>query len=157
MRLKITSHVLVLLLPGLLSAQQLAKTTPAGGASDAPEQVQKPIPFTDQELRVIRSANSLPTERLVELMKVYDKLNNEAMTQILVRQVLKRNPKHPEALQIGHSQDTSDQVRPAGYLAKITSELMSGKKVEDADGIAVQAGVFLLESRAPEAVELLEK
>lgn len=156
MRVNLPSLAMLLLLPGFTSAQQPAKVTPPGGAPDGPEQVQKPIPFTDQELKVIRSANSLPTDRLVELMNVYDKLNNEAMTQILVRQVLKRNPKHPEALNLIQSLSSADPSRPASYLAKLSTLLLDGKKVDDPDGIAAQAGALLLENRAPEAVELLE-
>jgi len=37
--------------------------------------------FTDQELRVIRNVSSLPTEKLTELLKVYEKLDNVAMMQ----------------------------------------------------------------------------
>lgn len=144
----------VFLLMAVLGAGAFAQQ-PAPPAADT-EQVQKPIPFTEQELKVIRNANSLPTERLVELMKVYDKLDNEAMTQILVRQVLKRNPKHPEAARISGTLDPAEMVRPIGYLEKLSAQLLDGKKVEDPDAIAAQAGALLLENRAHEAVNLLE-
>lgn len=148
-RLRCAALFLVVTLCTCAFAQQPAPAPEA-------EQVQKPIPFTDQELKVIRNVNSLPTERLVELMKVYDKLDNEAMTEILVRQVLKRNPKHPEALRINATLDPDEVVRPVGYLDQLSAQLLEGKKVEDTDGIAAQAGSLLLDNRAHEAVNLLE-
>lgn len=150
LRLRATALLLVVALGTCAFAQQPAPPQPDT------EQVQKPIPFTEQELKVIRNANSLPTERLVELMKVYEKLDNEAMTQILVRQVLKRNPKHPEATRISGTLDPSEVVRPVGYLDRLSTQLLDGKKVEDPDAIAAQAGALLLENRAHEAVNLLE-
>jgi tetratricopeptide (TPR) repeat protein len=120
------------------------------------EQVQKPMPFSDQELKVIRNANTLPTERLVELMRVYDKLDNEAMTQILVRLVLKRNPRHAEALRINATLDPDEEVRSVGYLDKLASQVLAGQKVDDPEGVAAQAGALALDNRAQEAVKLLE-
>jgi len=73
-----------------LPAQTVVQPAIPAASSDNDEEVQKPIPFTDQELRVLRSLNSLPMERLQELLLVYDKLDNTAMLDALVRAILRR-------------------------------------------------------------------
>lgn len=135
-------------------AQELVDLPP--GKAPGGEEVMRPIPFSEQELRVIRHLGVLPTERLVELLVVYDKLNNEAMCSLLVRQILKRDPRNPDALRISSTLDPDEEVRPAGYLEILARQLLSGKPVPDTDGIAVQANTLMQDERPEEAVKLLE-
>jgi len=121
------------------------------------EEVQKPAPFSGQEQQVIRSVQSLNTERLTELLRVYEKLGNEAMLQILVQELLNRNPDHSEANRISAALLPEIEVRPAGYLDKLAAKLLAGQKVEDAEGIATLSRSYIQDMRAGEAVRLLEK
>lgn len=151
-------------LPMLLLAMVLSSLPARGqGLIDLPlnpdangEEVQRPIPFSEQELRVIRHLDMLPTERLVELLVVYDKLNNDAMCSILARQILKRDPQNAEALRISGTLNPDEEVRPAGYLESLTRILLSGNPVHDTDGVAVQANTLVQDDRPDEAVKLLE-
>lgn len=151
-------------LPLVLVAVVLS-SLPAGGqelaalpADQTPtgEEVLRPTPFSEQELRVIRHLGVLPTERLVELLVVYDKLNNDAMCSILVRQILKRDPQNAEALRVGSTLNPDEEVRPAGYLESLARMLLSGKPVPDTDGAAVQAATLVQDERPDEAVKILE-
>ncbi|MEZ0276859.1 MAG: tetratricopeptide repeat protein, partial [Roseimicrobium sp.] len=150
-------------LPLLLLGAVMLSSLPAQdqALSDLPlsqsgEEVLRPIPFSEQELRVIRHLGVLPTERLMELLVVYDKLNNDAMCSILVRQILKRDPENAEALRISSTLNPDEEVRPTSYLETLARSLLAGKPVHDPDGIAVQANTLLQEDRPAEAIELLE-
>ncbi len=136
------------------ASEEVRRALPATNSEG--EEVQRPIPFSEQELRVIRNLGVLPTERLAELLVVYEKLDNEAMCSLLVRQILKRDPKHPEALRVNAELDPDEEVRPVGYLELLSRDLLAGKKVGDPDGIAVQANALLQDEQAAEAVQLLE-
>ena len=129
---------------------------PAQPATKEGEEVQRPTPFSEQELRVIRNLGTLPTDRLSELLLVYEKLDNNAMCTLLVRQILKRNPQHPDAVRISAELDPDEEVRPIGYLEQISHSLLAGRKAADPDGIAAQANALLLENQAADAVTLLE-
>jgi tetratricopeptide (TPR) repeat protein len=153
-------NVRLLLLTLLLIATALPAQTvvqPAlPAANDGDEEVQKPIPFTDQELRVLRSLNSLPMERLQELLLVYDKLDNTAMLDALVRAILRRDPANEEALRVRASINPDAVTRPAGYLEELAKRVLSGQPVEDVDSVPLQAIALIGYSRAREAVQLLE-
>ena len=121
------------------------------------EEVQKPAPFSDPELKVLQNVQQIPADRLVQLLKAYEKLDNKAMMQIIVRQLLTRNPSQPDALRAKDILNSKDQVRPADYTRKLVADVLAGKKVEDADAIAGEAQKLLEQDRAKEAVTLLEK
>ncbi len=125
-------------------------------AKASSEEVKKPLPFTEQEMRVLNHATTMPVPRLVELMQVYEKLGNESMLQILVRQVIKRDPTNEEALRVSAALSPDEEVRPANYLEILTKELRTVKKVNDPEGIATLARSFLSEGHAYAAVDLLE-
>ena len=121
------------------------------------EEVQKPAPFSDQESKILRNVQQIPTDRLVQLLKAYEKLDNKAMMQIIVRQILTRNPKHPEALRVKELMNSKEQVRPAEYTNKLIADLNAGKPIEDTDAIAGRAQELMQSAKAKEAVTLLEK
>src|SRR4051812_1453160 len=72
------------------------------------EQVKKPTPMTEQEMRVIHSLGDLAGDRLAELLRVYEKTNNEAMMLIVARELLKRNPRQPDALRVSDALSSDD-------------------------------------------------
>lgn len=121
------------------------------------EEVQRPLPFSEQELRVVRSSGSLPIDQLVQLMMVYEKLENVAMMDVLVRAILKRDPTNEEALRVKGTLSPEEETRGAGYLDALSQQVLRGEKVEDTDSVALQANSLVLEGRAAEAVTLLEK
>jgi len=140
----------------VLPAQTVVQPAIPAASSDNDEEVQKPIPFTDQELRVLRSLNSLPMERLQELLLVYDKLDNTAMLDALVRAILRRDPANEEALRVRASINPDAVTRPAGYLEDLAKKVLAGETVEDIDSVPLAAISLIGESRAAEAVKLLE-
>lgn len=155
-----TQLLLFLLLLGVLCTPlpmqaEVRRALPSSAFKEG-EEIQRPIPFSEQELRVLRNLETLPSDRLTELLVVYEKLNNDAMCALLVRQILKRDPKNVDALRVNAELDPDEEVRPVGYLDQLSRLLLSGQKVGDPDGIAVQANVLLLENHARDAVLLLE-
>ena len=156
---KSIAPLVVLALSASLSLGQVSKTqeptfSEAGG--QATEEIQKPVPFTETELRVLRSASSLSIERLLELLVVYEKIDNTAMMDALARAILKREPAHPDAARIQGLVDPEMETRHFDYLDEISKQVMAGKTVEDTDSVAVQAVSLASEGRAAQAVQLLE-
>lgn len=154
-------HLIVLAFAGLaigVIAQQPVtpqSTRPAPGGQE--EEVQRPVPFSDQELRVLRSINSLPVERLVELLKVYEKLDNTAMMDALIRGITRRDPDNAAAREARDLVDPKEEMRSVGYLEQIAKKVLGGEKVEDTDSVAIQANVLTTEGRAAEAAALLNR
>lgn len=156
-----------LALSSALQAAPVATTTSkpvpeqvaAGGIASGDEdlEVKKPTPFTDQELRVLRSSSSLPVDRLVELLQVYERLDNTAMMDALVRAILRRDPQNVEAIRVRDLVDPKEEARPAAYLESLAKEVLAGRVVEDVDSVAIAANTMTAEGRAPLAAEVLEK
>lgn len=146
--------LLTLLLPQSVRSQ--TESTAPSAPVMSKEEVKRPAPFSEQEVRIIQNASTLPLSRLVELMMIYEKLENEPMLQILVRQILKRDPKNTEALRISGTLDPNEEIRPADYLERLSKNLHSGRKVEDPEGVVTLARSFIEEGRPALAVELLE-
>jgi tetratricopeptide (TPR) repeat protein len=147
--------LLQVLLAGFLAAQ--TASTPLLPPVIGDEEVQRPAPFTDQESRVLRSMNSLPVERLVELLKVYEKLDNTAMMDALIRAILRRDPANKEAILARDIVDPKEEMRSAGYLEEIARKIMRGEKVEDIDSVEIQANAMTADGRAAQAVQMLLK
>ena len=125
-------------------------------SQNAAEQVQKPAPFTDQELRVIRNAALMPVPQLAELLVAFQKRGNEAMTQILAHQILKRAPQQPDALRV-MTPAPDEEIRPANYIEVVVKDLRAGKKVDDPEAIILAAHALREDGHAADAVALLEK
>jgi len=147
-------HALLLALVSTAPAQQ--STPPAKSGGTAEEEVQKPIPFSDQELRVLRSASTLPVERLQELLVVYEKLDNTSMMDALARAILRRDPNNADALRARGLVEPEFETRPVGYLEELAKQVLAGVKVEDTDSVAIQSNVLTTDGRADAAVKLLE-
>ncbi len=130
---------------------------PSASEDDEAVEVQRPLPFSDQELRVLRSSASLPIDQLIQLLQVYEKLENVAMMDALVRAVLKRDPANAEALRIRDGLSPEQETRPAGYLDGLAQQVLKGEKVEDTDSVALQANSLVVEGLALDAMVLLEK
>jgi tetratricopeptide (TPR) repeat protein len=158
MKTRYILHLLLALASSFVMSQEVRKADTARPAAPGEvfEEVQKPVPFTDTELRVLRSASSLSTERLLELLVVYEKVENTAMMDALARAILRREPNHPDASRIQGLVDPEMETRHFGYLDEISKQVMAGKKVEDTDSVAVQAGALANEGNPGLAVQLLE-
>ncbi len=118
-------------------------------------EVHKPIPFSEQERRVLNSADKLPVERLQELLDVYQRLNNTSMVDALVRAILRRDPKNAKALSARSSLDPDAAKSEVGYLDSLAKKVLSGEKVDDVDSVGVQAGNLLDEDKNEAALKLL--
>ena len=158
MKTKIVPCLLLVLASSFVSGQEVRKADVARPTAPGEtfEEIQKPVPFTDTELRVLRSASSLSTERLLELLVVYEKVENTAMMDALARAILRREPTHPDASRIQGLVDPEMETRHFGYLDEISKQVMAGKKVEDTDSVAVQASALANEGNPGLAVQLLE-
>lgn len=140
-------------LPPLSETRRPAAKSPAGNEIE----VRKPETFSDQDLRVLHSIESLSTDRLAQMMLVYERLDNSAMLDVVVREVLRRDPKNKDALRIREGNSQEEVVRPAGYLDEITRKVQAGQPVNDPDSVPVAATSMVLSGRADEAVALLKK
>ena len=152
-----TTAIFALLLPAFTfpaGAQQPQKA--ATEKTGEEEEIQKPVPFSDQELRVLRSATTLPVERLQELLVVYEKLDNTAMMDALARAILRRDPNNQDALRARGLVEPELETRPVGYLEELSRQVLAGKKVEDTDSVAIQGNTLTTDGRADAAVKLLE-
>lgn len=144
----------------LAASSQEPKRQPAGPTlfdTQPRIEIKKPDNFTDQELKVIRGADVMSMDRLAQLLQVYERLGNDALLDVVVKAILRRDPDNAEAKRVRDSGALSDTTRPAGYLDEIQRKVMAGQKVEDADSVPVQAAALILTGRAPDAVALLEK
>lgn len=162
--MKTITHALIALLSlalGITAGAQQAQPQPKAatatqGKTGEEEEIQKPAPFSDQELRVLRSASTLPVERLQELLTVYEKLENTAMMDALARAILRRDPNNQDALHARGLVEPEVELRPVGYLEELSKQVLAGKKVEDTDSVAIQGNALTTDGRADAAVKLLE-
>ncbi|MDB6136984.1 MAG: hypothetical protein JWO94_56 [Verrucomicrobiaceae bacterium] len=139
-----------------VAAQQAARE-PGPVPTDAEgNEVQKSIPVKEQDSRVLHGMNTMPVEKLQELLLVYEKLDNTGMEDALVRAILKRDPKNAEALRIRSEIDPKEIVRDAGYLQALAKKVLNGEAVEDVDGVGMHAAALLEQEHAPQAVALLK-
>lgn len=161
MRTRLASWIFAAgLLPSVVA---LAQTAPAGQApanSLLPKlnelEVKKPDALTEQELRVLRSLEGMSVEKLTQLLQVYERLDNTAMLDAVVRAILHRDPKNAEAIRV-RDEDSLETTRPAGYLDGLAAKVMAGERVDDTDAVPLQSTAWILEGRAADAVRLLEK
>jgi len=130
--------------------------TNKGKGDAAEEEVQKPVPFSDQERRVLHSSVTLPIERLEDLLVVYEKLDNTAMIDAIARVILKRDPGNAEALRARGLVEPEQETRRVGYLEDLAKQVLSGKRVDDPDSVAIQANALTADGRADAAIKLLE-
>lgn len=159
--MKTSNRLLPLVLAASLAtsiAQQPSGVQPpAKKNGETPEEeVQKPVPFSDQERRVLHSAATLPIERLEDLLVVYEKLDNTAMMDAIARVILKRDPDNADAMRARGLVEPEPEMRRVGYLEELTKQVLAGKKVEDADSVAIQANALTTDGRADAAIKLLE-
>lgn len=119
-------------------------------------EVKRPDALTDQELRVLRSLENMSMEKLTQLLQVYERLDNTAMLDAIVRAMLHRDPNNAEAIRV-RDEDSLETTRPAAYLETLQKKIMAGEKVDDVDAVPLQATALILDGRAAEAVRLLEK
>jgi tetratricopeptide (TPR) repeat protein len=128
-------------------------SAPAAGTGD--EEVRKPDPFSDQERRVVNSADELPIERLQELLGVYERLDNVPMIDSLSRVILRRDPKNIQALKARADINPAEETRAVGYMETLAKKVLAGQRVEDIDSIGIHANNLLAEDRDEEALRLL--
>lgn len=131
-------------------------SAPAVDPNDPNIEIKKPLPFSDQERRVLNSADKLPVERLQELLAVYERLNNTPMVDALVRAILRRDPKNAQALKARADLDPAEETRAVGYLENLAQKVIAGQKVEDIDSVGIHASNLLGEDRNEEALQLLQ-
>lgn len=156
-----TTAITYLVAIAALAAVSNAQQTPKAGTDQKPanpqeEEVMKPVPFSDQELRVLRSASTLPIERLEDLLTVYEKLDNTGMMDAIARAILKRDPDNANAMRARGLADPEPETRRIGYLEEIGRQVLAGKKVEDPDSAAIQANALTADGHPDTAIKLLE-
>lgn len=124
---------------------------------DSDEEVLKPAPFTDQELRILSAANSMPVEKLTEIILVYERLANQSMLDALVRVLVRRAPNHPEALRLKALVEVEEEVRDPAYLDRLVARLEAGTRLEavEQDAFVTYCYTLSKDGRGPEAVKLL--
>ncbi len=132
-----------------------ARATAPAESSD--QEVMKATPFTTDERKVLANLRTMPLERLLILLQVYEKKDNTSMMDALIGAILQRDPTNARALAARELVNPKEELRRVGYLDALAAKVMAGEKVEDAESIAVQAAALCIDSRAPEAVALLEK
>ncbi|MBL9115475.1 MAG: tetratricopeptide repeat protein [Verrucomicrobiaceae bacterium] len=132
-----------------------APPPPKAQQSTGDVEIQKPLPFSDQERRVLESANKLPIERLQELLGVYERLNNTAMMDALIRAILKRDPNNAQAIKSRAMLDPTIETREIGYMEKLAAKVISGQRVEDVDSIEIHASNLVESEDYEEAKKLL--
>lgn len=147
----------VLILSQVHGQGEVRKPVAPASPKDGEFEIKKPDNFSDQELKVIRSLDSMSVERLTQLLQVYERLGNDALLDVIVKTILRREPDNAEAKRVLDSGALSDTTRPAGYLEDIQRKVMAGQKVEDVDSVPVQSAALIVAGRAPEAVVLLER
>lgn len=90
------------------------------------EEVLRPSPFSSQELRILQSAETMPIDKLVDIILVYERLSNQAMLDGLVRALVSRAPNHPEAMRLKSAIEVQEIVRDPGYIDSLLKKLEAG-------------------------------
>lgn len=156
---KVAALSLLLCAPLVAQQELFPKEAPPLPRPSAPasgdEEVKKPDPFSDQERRVLNSADSLPIERLQELLGVYERLDNTPMIDALSRVILRRDPKNAQALKARADLDPAEETRAVGYMENLAKKVLAGQRVDDIDSIGIHANNLLAEDRHAEALSLL--
>lgn len=142
-----------------LAAQTNPLTARAPSRTKAPGtevEVRKPAAFDESESRVLRSLDTMPLDRLVQIMQVYERMDNVAMLDAVVKTVLRRDPKNADALRIRDGGQLDEVVRAPGYLEELGKKVLAGQKVDDADAVPALAMSRILDNHAADAVTLLQ-
>lgn len=148
---------LIVLSPPARAQEEIRKPAGATLFDPAEVEIKKPDNLSDQELKILRSLDTLSVDRLTQLMGVYERLGNDAVLEAIVNAILRRDPGNAEAKRVKESDALTETTRPAGYLEDIARKVMAGDVVSDPDSVPVQAATLIVGNRAPEAVALLEK
>lgn len=121
------------------------------------EEVKGAVPLTSEEREIIASLADQPASRLIEMLNIYDRMDNRAMVDSIASVILQRIPDQPDALRIRKLVAERESVRKPGYLDQAAAEVLSGKRTNDADAAESQARFLLDQHRAEEAATILEK
>lgn len=119
-------------------------------------EVKKPDALTEQEVRVLRSLEGMSLDKLTQLLQVYERLDNTAMLDAIVRAILHRDPNNAEAIRV-RDEETLELSRPAGYLDALAKKVLAGERVDDVDAVPLQSTALIMEGKPAAAVTLLEK
>ena len=135
----------------------LPPLTEAAQAKD--EEVQRAGSFTDAEKQILVSAQSMPVDRLAEIITVYERLSNQGMMDALVRVLIQRAPNHPDAMRLRTLVETHEEVRDPGFIDRVIKKLNSGEKLIDpeADALSAYVGTIAKEGAAQEGIRLLQQ
>ncbi len=146
--------------PSLLPPADSGSRTPqrlrTAPDDDLPTEIRKPESIDETEWRVLHSLGTMPLNRLVEILLVYERLDNPGMTDAIVSAILQRDPQNKEAIRVRDGLAGEETIRAPGYLDEIARKVLAGQKVDDPDSVPVAALSMVLEGRAAEAVTLLE-
>lgn len=121
------------------------------------EEVLRPSPFSSQEVRILQSAETMPVDKLVDIILVYERLSNQAMLDGLVRALVARAPNHPEALRLKSLIELQEIVRDPAYIDRLIKKLEAGAAAsEEEQDVLVDYTYTLSNNQNPEeAVRLL--
>ena len=120
------------------------------------EQIFKPGPMTAVDQRVMRNLEHAPTERLIQILRVYEKENNQAMMLVISAEILKRNPEQPDAIRANETA-TREEARPPEFSKFMASEVRSGRKASDPEAVSQEAHRLTEAHDYAGAVKLLEQ
>ncbi len=120
------------------------------------EEIKSATLMTAEEKELLSSLNDQPTSRLLEVLNVYDRMENKAMVQAIAELIEKRSPNSPEVQRVRKSADDKEVVRKVDYIDRMADDVRKGLRVSDPDAVDAQARYLLQDRRAGEAAELLE-
>lgn len=126
---------------------------------ESEEEVLRPSPFSSQEMRILQSAETMPVDKLVDIILVYEKLSNQAMLDALVRVLVARAPNHPEAQRLNALIELREMVRDPAYIDRLVKKLNSAQPLfEEEQDVLVDYSYTLANSQqASEAIQLLRQ
>ena len=126
---------------------------------ESEEEVLRPSPFSSQEMRILQSAETMPVDKLVDIILVYEKLSNQAMLDALVRVLVARAPHHPEAQRLNALIELREMVRDPAYIDRLVKKLDSSQLLseEEQDVLVDYTYTLANNQQASEAIRLLRQ
>ena len=125
--------------------------------ADPLAEIKRAMDFTTDEKDVLANLSTLSTGKLIEYLRIYERMGNLAMIQAVARLVLTRVPDQPDAIRLTQSLTEKSTIRKPGYLEEVTTRLLAGEKTPDPEAVDAQANSLIAQKQFGEAVFILEK
>jgi hypothetical protein len=120
------------------------------------EEIKAATVMTEDERELLGTLKDQPTSRLIELLNVYDRMENKAMVQAIAEVIEKRNPGEADLARVRKVAADHETIRKADYLDQQAASVSKGNRAKDPDAVDAQARYLLQQKRSAEAAELLE-